>query len=81
MTAYTSIQIGAGTRKRLSKLKRHERETYDELLNALINLVPSGDNEGEYTDEFRASLLRALTDIRERRTHSHEEVKRQLGIK
>ena len=77
---YTSIQIAPETRERLAKLKSNERETYDELLNALIDLVPSGDDEGEYSDEFKASLLRSLVDIRHGRVHSMDEVKKQLGI-
>lgn len=78
--AYTSIQISPETREMLSRLKSSKRETYDELLRMLIDLVPSGDDEGEYTDEFRASLLRSLSDIKHGRTYSAEEVKKQLGI-
>ncbi len=77
---YTSIQISSETREMLSKLKTSKRETYDELLKALIDLIPSKDDEGEYTDEFRSSLLRSLSDIKHGRTHSMEEVKKQLGI-
>ncbi|MBD3210289.1 hypothetical protein GF318_02810 [Candidatus Micrarchaeota archaeon] len=78
--AYTSIQISPETREMLSRLKTSKRETYDELLRMLIDLVPSGDDEGEYNDEFRASLLRSLSDIKHGRTYSVEEVKKQLGI-
>lgn len=78
--AYTSIQISPETREMLSRLKTTKRETYDELLRMLIDLVPKHDDEGEYTDEFRASLLRSLADIKHGRVYSHDEVKRQLGI-
>ena len=77
---YTSIQISPKTREMLSKLKSNKRETYDELLQMLIGLVPTGDDEGEYTDEFRASLLRSLSDIKHGRTYSMEETKKKLGI-
>lgn len=80
MTGYTSIQIAPQTRDRLAALKDSERETYDELLNALLDLIPRGDDEGEYTEEFRASLLRSLSDIKHGRTRSMNEVKKQLGI-
>jgi hypothetical protein len=76
---YTSIQITPETREKLAALKSG-RETYDDLLQMLIDLVPFGDDEGEYTDEFRASLLRSLADIKHGRTYSLDEVKRQLGI-
>ena len=55
--------------------------TYDELLNALMSLIPEGDEEGMYSEDFRASLLRSLLDVKEKKTHSAEEVKKQLGIK
>jgi len=76
----TSIQISVETRERLTHLKGSERETYDELLNALIDLVPSGDDEGGYTKEFKASLMRSLSDIRHGRTYSAEDVRKQLGL-
>ncbi len=78
--AYTTIQISAETRRKLSQLKASERETYDELLNSLISLVPEGDDEGKYTPEFRASLLRSLQDIRAGRVHTLESVKKELGL-
>ncbi|MEK6982368.1 MAG: hypothetical protein AABX38_05540 [Candidatus Micrarchaeota archaeon] len=77
---YTTIQITEQTRSRLSELKTASRETYDHLINDLLNLVPSSDDEGNYTPEFKLSLLRGLLDIKHGRTHSVEEVKKQLGI-
>ena len=79
--AYTSIQITPKTREMLAKLKSSPRETYDELLNKFLELVPKGDDEGEYTDDFRISLLQSLIDTRRGRTFSHAEVKRSLGLK
>jgi len=77
---YTTIMIRPTTRKRLSRLKTVTRETYDELLNTLLDFVPSFDDEGDYTDEFRASLIRGLTDITHGRTYSLRNVKTELGI-
>jgi len=77
---YTSIQISSDTRERLARLKAGQHETYDELLNSLLDLVPEGDEEGKYSPEFRASLLRGLADIRRGRTHSIEDVKKELGL-
>jgi len=36
--------------------------------------------EGEYTDDLRAGLLRARIDIAEGRTITHEELKKRLGL-
>ena len=77
---YTTIQIGKSTRARLTRMRLYPRQTYDELLNGLLDLVPKEDEEGEYTDAFRASLLRGLLDIRAGRTRSAQEVRKQLGI-
>jgi len=79
--AYTTIQITEQTRERLAKLKEHAHGTYDEILSLLLDLVPSKDDEGEYTDEFRASMFRGLLDIRHGQVHSSEDVRRRLGIK
>ena len=45
-----------------------------------MDLVPSGDEEGEYTDEFRLGLLRGRLDLKHGRVISHAELKRRLGI-
>jgi len=43
-------------------------------------MIPSKDDEGKYSDEFRVSLLKSLFDIRNGRIYSIEEVKRELNL-
>ena len=76
----TTIQLSPSTRQKLAALKAGPRETYDELLNKLIALVPEGDDEGLYTDSFRVGLLTARLDIRAGRVTDHELVKKRLGL-
>jgi hypothetical protein len=76
----TTIQLSTGTRTRLSALKETPRETYDEVLNKLLSLVPTGDDEGAYTRAFRVSLLNARLDVREGRTIDHAQLKRRLNL-
>ena len=76
----TTIQLSSSTRQRLAALKATPRETYDELVNKLIALVPEGDDEGLYTDSFRVGLLSARLDIRARRVTDHDLVKKRLGL-
>ena len=76
----TTIQISKQTREKFNKLKYYKKTTYDEIIGALMSLVPTGDNEGTYTEEFRASLLRSLLDINHGRTYTTVEVKKRLGI-
>ena len=78
--SYTTIQVTSETKHKLAELKTDERETYDELINVLLDLIPSKDDEGAYTNEFRASLLRGLLDLRRGRVYSDEEVRKKLGI-
>ena len=77
---YTTIQISRSTREKLNGLRAYKRMTYDELLNALMSLIPEGDEEGIYNKDFRASLLRSFLDVKEKKTHPTEDVKKQLGI-
>ena len=76
----TTIQVSQATRERLVRMKYHPRESYDELLNKLLALIPEGDEEGSYTHAFRVGLLNARLDIREGRLVEHERVKRELGL-
>ena len=78
--SYTTIQISQETREKLSKLKASERETYDEILNSLMDLIPSGDDEGEYTEEFKASLMRAIADVKRGRVYSMKDVRKEIGV-
>ncbi|MGA8542705.1 MAG: hypothetical protein WB947_04105 [Thermoplasmata archaeon] len=76
----TTIQVTPTTRERLAALKSSPRETYDELLNKLLALVPPGDDEGAYSDAFRVGLLNARLDIRSGRVTDHTQVKKRLGL-
>jgi DNA-binding TFAR19-related protein (PDSD5 family) len=76
----TTIQLTEGTRERLARLKASPRETYEEVLNRLLSLVPEGDDEGLYTQAFRVGLLDAMLDVREGRLVDHDQVKRRLGL-
>ena len=76
----TTIQLSSTTRQKLAALESSPRETYDELLNRLISLVPEGDEEGLYTDSFRLGLLSARLDLRAGRTTTHDIAKKRLGL-
>ena len=75
-----TIQLAPETRERLARLKQSPRETYDELLNKVLDLVPTGDEEGACRAAFRVGLLNARLDIRAGRTVRHEDLKRRLGV-
>ena len=78
---YTSIQILPNTRMKLAKLKSNERDTYDQIINKLLELIPEGDDEGRYTQEFRLGLLNARLELKHGKVITHEELKKKLGLK
>jgi hypothetical protein len=79
--SYTTIQINVHTRAELNKLRNALNQTYDQVLLTLLDVVPQRDDEGRYTDEFKASLIRGMADIKHGRTSSMNEIKDKLGIK
>jgi hypothetical protein len=76
----TTIQLREETRLKLARLKSTARETYDEVLNKLLALVPEGDEEGRYTQAFRVGLLEARLDIQEGRVVPLREARKRLGL-
>jgi hypothetical protein len=74
------IHLTPETRERLAALRSTPRETYDELLNKLLALVPEADEEGRYPDAFRAGLVSARLDVRAGRLTTNDQVKRRLGL-
>ena len=78
--ATTSIRVNTATRRKLARLKKASGGTYDEMLTKLLTLVPEGDEEGRYTDEFRWSLVEARQAIREGRVVDDATLKKRLGL-
>ena len=72
----TTIQINEKTLERLKALKRYKRESYDEVVNTLID-----ESEEELTDDEIEAIQRGLEDKRKGRVSSIEEVAKRLGIK
>ena len=54
---YTTIQISRSTREKLNGLRAHKRMTYDELLNALMSLIPEKEMKKESTARILAHLF------------------------
>lgn len=80
MQQTTTIQVPKTLKVKLDSLKLYPRESYAEVIEMLLSFVPTGDEEGEYTDEFRLSILRGRMDILHGRTVSHAELKKRLGL-
>ncbi len=72
----TTIQINQHTLERLKALKNMERQSYDDLLNNLI------DNQEEQTlsEEELAEIQEGLENIKRGKVKSIEQVAKELGI-
>jgi len=72
----TTIQINLETLERLKSLKNFERQSYDELLNNLIN---NCEEESLSEDEIN-EIQKGLEDVKKGKLYSIEVVARELGI-
>ena len=80
MAEYTSIQIYPETRKSLAKLKESSKESYDDIIRKLLELIPKGDEEGEYNEEFRIGILNARLNLKKGKKISLTKAKAKLGV-
>lgn len=71
----TMVQLKKTTALRLQKLKRYGRQSYDEVINTLI------DNPDELTLEDIEAIKAGIADIKAGRVYTEEEVAKRLGIK
>ncbi|MAH51134.1 hypothetical protein CMI37_35280 [Candidatus Pacearchaeota archaeon] len=72
----TTIQINLGTLERLKNLKHCERQSYDELLNVLIDSCEEESlSEGEIED-----IKIALENVKKGRVKPIEQVAKELGV-
>ena len=73
----TTIQISINTLDRLKTLKRFERESYDEV----INFVVDDYEDDELTSDEITEIQEALEDVKKNGTVSIEEVMKEAGLK
>jgi len=72
----TTIQLKENTLRRLKYFKDYSKESYDELINKLINTL----EEGELTDMAVKKIESGLKDIKESRVISLESYAKKRGI-
>jgi predicted CopG family antitoxin len=72
----TTIQINLETLERLKSLKNFERQSYDELLNNLINNC----EEENLSEEEINEIQKGLEDVKKGKVYSIEVVAKELGI-
>lgn len=72
----TTIQVSQDTLERLKMFKRHERESYDFVLNALLDEA----EEDELTEDDIEDLKEALENVKRGKTKPIEQVAKELGV-
>ena len=74
MKGITTIKIHKETKERLSRLKEHQRETYEEVIQNLI------EDTTELSDETKRELRESRAEIKKGRYNSLPKVKKELGL-
>ncbi len=73
----TTIQIKNKTMERLKFFKETAKESYDEILNKILDEI----EEGELTDEAIKDIQTGLREIKEGKGETIEEVAKEFGVK
>jgi len=73
----TTIQIQPEVKESLDQLKKHPRESYNEVIK---RLVESRIDDEPLSAEALEGIEEALGDIRKGRLHTEEEIKKEFGV-
>ncbi len=69
------VQLKKKTVARLKHLKRYGRQSYDEVINQMI------DNPDDLSREDIEAIKQGIADIKAGRFYTQEQVAKELGIK
>ena len=72
----TTVWITPANKSRLEALKRHPKESYNEVIGRLLDIV---DDE-PLSEEAIRSIEEALEDIRAGRLYSEDEIRKEFGV-
>lgn len=75
----TSIQLDNKTKARLEKMKSFPKESYDDVVNRLLNVAK--DDEGILSKHTIKNIEKSLAEIKAGKVISHKDVKQKLGLK
>lgn len=74
----TSIQLENKTKSRLEKMKTFPKESYDDVVNRLLNVAE--DDEGILSPQTIKDLEKALSEVKSGKLLSHNQVKKKHGL-
>jgi len=70
----TTIKISSDIKNLLDKMKIHERETYNDIIEVLL------EDNWELNDKTKKEIEEARKEIKSGNFISHEEVKKRFGL-
>lgn len=78
MQAATSIYIREDLKNQLNSLKRHPKESYNDVIERLVTLAV---DEEPVSEEILAGLEESLEDVRKGNLISEKEIMKKYGVK
>ena len=73
----TTIQLQPEVKESLDHLKKHPRESYNEVIRRLVD---TRIDREPLSEEAIAGIEEALEDIRKGRLHTEEEIRKEFGV-
>ena len=73
----TSIRIRPGTRDHLRRLKKHPRESFDDVITRLID---TAIDDEPLSEETLQAIEQSLKEYRDGMYYTHEEILADLGV-
>jgi len=70
----TTIQVSERLAKELKNSKLYDKESYEDLIWDLL------EDRMELSEETKKHIKQAEEEFKKGKTHSHEEVKKELGL-
>ena len=74
----TTIQIDKKIKERLEELKIHPRESYNQVIERLIEIRT---DDGILSNQTLKNIESALEDVRKNRVYSTTQAKKKLGLR
>ncbi len=70
----TTIQVSDSLVEKLKQRKLYDKESYEEVIWDLM------EDTQELNEETKRNMAKARAEIKAGKTHTHEEVKKALGL-
>ncbi|MBI2672774.1 hypothetical protein HYX19_00790 [Candidatus Woesearchaeota archaeon] len=79
MVSITTIQIKEETKNKLDSLKDYPRESYEEVINKLLEIV--AEENMELSEETKRDIEESRKEFKQGKWVSFEEVRKKAGLK